>query len=108
MKRYWFKAYAGMGRASHGDMLSLLFRACPPAKGLSGRPLETFGGYTVRPAELQFMVRQVELYIDVINSLQRPDSKRLSALKSRVACAKRRGTGTAGAQQVEAAQRPAR
>ena len=46
-------------------------------------------GYTERPARVQFMLGRVGLYSDVTYSLQRPDSKRPQALKSRVACAKR-------------------
>ena len=46
-------------------------------------------GQTERPVRLQFMAGQVGLYIDVAYSLQRPDSKRPQALKSRVARAKR-------------------
>ena len=52
-------------------------------------------GYTERPARVQFMLGRVGLYIDAICYINRPDSKRPQALKSRVARAKRRGSRTA-------------
>ena len=48
-------------------------------------------GYTERPARVQFMLGRVGLYIDAICYINRPDSKRPQALKSRVARAKRSG-----------------
>ena len=48
-------------------------------------------GYTERPARLQFMVGQVGLYEYPINTLNRPDSSRPQAARSRVACAKQCG-----------------
>ena len=41
-------------------------------------------GYMERPDRLQFMAGQVGLYKDVINTLNRPDSSRPQAAKSRV------------------------
>ena len=62
----------------------------------SGRP--AIPAYTERPARVQFMLGRVALYEYHINSLKRPDSKRpAAALKSRVVCAKRRGSRTAAA-----------
>ena len=51
--------------------------------------------YTERPARVQFMLGQVGLYSDDTNTHNRPDSSRPQAARSRVACAKRRGSRTA-------------
>ena len=50
---------------------------------------------TERPVRLQFMAGRVGLYRDVIYTHKRPDSSRPQAARSRVACAKRRGSRTA-------------
>ena len=49
------------------------------------RPRPATLGYTERPDRLQFMAGQVGLYSDHINALQRPDSSRPQAARSRVA-----------------------
>ena len=49
--------------------------------------------YTERPVRLQFMLGQVGLYSDDINTHNRPDSSRPQAAWSRVARAKRCGRG---------------
>ena len=54
-------------------------------------PTPAAPGYTERPARVQFMLGRVGLYIDAICYINRPDSKRPQALKSRVVRAKRSG-----------------
>ena len=64
---------------------------CPPCAKRRGSGTAA----TERLDRLQFMAGQVGLHGDDLNACQRPDSKRPQALKSRVACAKRRGNRTA-------------
>ena len=80
-KSHWLSGLSSWGSRQSTSLPDIAITAIPESPLSRSAVL----GYTERPARVQFMLGQVGLYSDHINTHERPDSKHPQALKSRVA-----------------------